>query len=165
MRDAIKPAVNKRFQRPNSQVVRAEEVMRSTPSTQSSSMMNGIDRARENGHPTIAPVAKRRVDSRVRRPLSALGSESEKVNAKVFAYMANVEGRNAGCALEIKCRPEGEDDAPVDALHIPALAKSMKNKYRPTRSLTFVTTARCKFASHNTEATANIILTAKNAGL
>lgn len=165
MRDAAKPAPNRRFQRPNSQEVRAEGAMRSTPSTQSSSKTNGIDRARANGHPTIAPVAKRRVDSRVRRALSVLGGESEKVNANVLAYIAKVEGRNADCVLELDFLPEDEDDIPVDAFHIPALAKSMKNKYRPTRSLILVTTARCKLASQNTEAAANVILTAKNAGL
>jgi hypothetical protein len=62
----------------------------------SSSKTNGIASARAKGHPTIAPVAYRRVTRKVRRLSSMLGGASANVNARVLAYMAKVDGRKAG---------------------------------------------------------------------
>lgn len=165
IRAAAKPAPKSRFQRPNSQDPRAVGTTRSTPSTNNSSTTKGIAKASANGHPTIAPVAKRSVDNKVRRPFSALGGARENANANVLAYIANVEGRKAINVVNKGIQREWVWNIPAEAFHIPALVKSMKNKYLPTRSFTFSTTFRCNFASHKVDARARVIRTAKNAGL
>jgi len=93
--DAARPAPKRRFQRPKAQAPRVEGATRSAPRMKSSSKTNGIASARANGHPTIAPVAYNRVTSKVRLPFSALGGASANVNARVLAYIANVDGRKA----------------------------------------------------------------------
>jgi hypothetical protein len=63
--------------------------------TKSSSNTNGIDNARANGHPTIAPRAKNKVAARVRLLLLSLAGSRVYENAKAVVYIANEEGRKA----------------------------------------------------------------------
>jgi hypothetical protein len=88
--------VNNLLQRLSIHVVRISGATRSALKTNSSSSTNGIERARANGQPTMAPAANRRVAARVLRLFCALEGASAYENAKVVIYMANEEGRSAG---------------------------------------------------------------------
>ena len=71
------------------------EVTLSAPRMKSSSKTKGIESARENGQPTIAPKAYRTVPNRVRELLSSEGGAMVYVKAKKFANIAKVDGRKA----------------------------------------------------------------------
>ena len=55
-----------------------------------------MERARENGQPTIAAVAKKVVTSSVRRGFFELDGSMLNADARATKYIANVDGRNAG---------------------------------------------------------------------
>ena len=61
----------------------------------SSSNTNGSARAKAKGHPTMAPVAKIRVEARVRRLFCELFGVNAYAKARVDVYMANEDGRKA----------------------------------------------------------------------
>ena len=67
----------------------------SVPVKNSSSKTNGTATASAKGQPTIAPVAKARVAKSVRRMLLLLGGSIAYAIARVLAYIAKDEGRNA----------------------------------------------------------------------
>lgn len=61
----------------------------------SSSTTKGIERARENGQPTIAAVAKQVVTSSVRWGFLELDGSMLNADARVTKYIAKEDGRNA----------------------------------------------------------------------
>jgi hypothetical protein len=124
IKEAKAPAPTNLFHRPKSHEVYKEGRTLSPLRMKSSSKTKGSARARANGHPTMAPVAYRRVANSVRRAFRVLDGAIEYANANVVVYMANEDGRRA-----------------ADAFHIPALKKSMKKRYLPTLRLTFSRTA------------------------
>ena len=95
MREATMPAVIKRFQRLKIQDWYASGTTRSAPKTKSSSRTKGSAKARANGQPTTAPMAKAKVASHVLRALRMLGSSRACENANMDMYIAKDEGRNA----------------------------------------------------------------------
>ena len=58
-------------------------------------MTKGKETKSANGHPTIAPIAKKNVPSKVLCPLLLVGSRNAYENAIMLAYMANEEGKKA----------------------------------------------------------------------
>ena len=99
-----------------------------------------MERARANGQPTIAAVAKKAVTSSVRWGFLELGGSMLNADARVTKYIAKEDGRNAG---EWTRSGSGnaddltELDIPTEAFHIPELESIMKNVYLATRQLTF----------------------------
>ena len=55
-----------------------------------------MERARANGQPTIAAVAKKVVTSSVRRGFLELGGSMLNADARVTKYIAKEDGMNAG---------------------------------------------------------------------
>ena len=55
-----------------------------------------MERARANGQPTIAAVAKRAVTSSVRWGFLELGGSMLNADARVTKHIAKEDGRNAG---------------------------------------------------------------------
>ena len=104
-----------------------------------------MERARANGQPTIAAVAKNVVTSSVRRGFLELGGSMLNADARVTKYIAKEDGRNAS---RRRCSGTGnadqiiELDVPTEAFHIPELVSIMKNIYLATRQLTFSRTIR-----------------------
>lgn len=94
--EASPPALIRRVQRPVIHERVNEDGTRSPEATNNSSMTKGIASARENGHPTMAPVANKRVAYKARWGRRKLEGATDAANAAVVVYMANEDGRNAG---------------------------------------------------------------------
>ena len=105
-----------------------------------------MERARANGQPTIAAVAKKMVTNSVRWEFFELDGSTLNANARVTKYIANVDGRNADGQICLGFgdvnQPNGRLDIPTEAFHIPALVRVMKNMYLATRQLIFSRTIR-----------------------
>ena len=98
---AITPQVAMRRHLAKSQEPRTSGVTLSPPARKNSSKTNGIATARAKGQPTTVPAAKQRVAKSVRRISSLVDLCIAYAKPKVFAYMANEEGRKAvGVCLE-----------------------------------------------------------------
>ena len=105
-----------------------------------------MERARANGQPTIAAVAKKAVTSSVRWGFLELDGSMLNADARVTKYIAKEDGRNANRQI---CLGSGhvdqlcsKCDIPTEAFHIPELVSIMKNIYLATRQLTFSRTIR-----------------------
>lgn len=120
----------------------SEEATRSDPYTNSSSKTNGNAKARANGQPRIAPVANAKVATNGFWLFERLEGAIAYAEASVVVYMANDDGRKAEDNVQSRGSQGIGEDSPVEAFHMPALNANMKNKYRPTRTLIFSTTAR-----------------------
>lgn len=92
---AIAPQVAMRRHLAKSQEPRISGVTLSPLTRKSSSKTNGIATARAKGQPTTAPAAKLRVAKSVRRISSLVDLRTAHAKPRVFAYMANEEGRKA----------------------------------------------------------------------
>ena len=92
---AIMPQVAMRRHLAKSQEPRTSGVTLSPLARKNSSKTNGIATARAKGQPTTAPAAKLRVAKSVRRISSLVDLRTAHAKPRVFAYMANEEGRKA----------------------------------------------------------------------
>lgn len=107
--------------------IRAGEIL-SPLRMKSSSKTKGKETTILNGHPIMAPIAKQIVANKTRSSAFFVDGRSAKDIANILKYMANVEGRNAesNSSLTVLFKRH-QQDVPVEAFHIPALKKSIKN--------------------------------------
>jgi hypothetical protein len=95
IRLARRPEIKRRRQRANIQEAFCSGRTRSPLKRKSSSKMNGKARASANGHPTMPAVAKNKVAARVLLLFAMEEGENANANARVTAYIAKDDGRNA----------------------------------------------------------------------
>lgn len=124
---ATKTAVENLAQRCLNHEPFASSGTRSPPYTKSSSKTKGIEIAKANGHPTIAPRAKNKVAAKVRLLFLIEAGSREYENANAVVYIVKEDGRKAN-GIFSKSKPKSNGYLPVEAFHIPALKSIMKNK-------------------------------------
>jgi len=95
IRPARMPEISRRRQRANIQEAFCSGRTRSPLKRKSSSKTKGNERASANGHPTMPPIAKDDVAARVLLLSAMEEGGTANANARVTAYIAKEDGRNA----------------------------------------------------------------------